>query len=104
MRKNARSPKSLFAEAEKVKKEIDSGKLKGKKLQAAKYKYGNLMYRGRKRQKAIAASFVKEQGFLPSFLKGLDMVRIEEMVADRLFNELKGKIKVETKSKTRRAS
>jgi hypothetical protein len=104
MRKNARSAKSLFSEAAKVKKEIESGKLKGKKLQSAKYKYGNLMYRGRKREKSIAASFVKEQGFLPSFLKGLDIVRIEEMVADRLFNDLKGQIKIEKKIKTRKAS
>ncbi len=93
MRKDARTAKSLFAEAAKVKKEIESGKLKGKKLQAAKYKYGNLMYRGRKREKAVIAK-LKNQPFLPEFLKQMDVVRIEEMVAQKVFDSIRAQISV----------
>lgn len=105
MRKNARTAKSLFAEAAKVKKEIDGGKLKGKKLQAAKYKYGNLMYRGRKREKALVAN-LKNQPFLPEFLKQMDVVRIEEMVAQKVFDSIRATIVIPTAARktNRRAS
>lgn len=86
MRKNARTVKSMMDEAAAVKKKIDSGKLKGKALQSAKYRHANLLYRARKRQK-VQAAIPKGQGYLPSFLKQMDTVRIEELVAQKIFEQ-----------------
>lgn len=103
--KTKRTSKSLRAEALEVKKQILSGKLTGKKLQSAKYKYGNLMYRARKIEKAFAKSISKDQGFLPDFLKQVDIVRMEELIADRIFQSMKSQglvlkqVKATTKKK-----
>lgn len=101
----------LLDQAEKIKKQLDSGKITGKKtIQAAKYKMYNLRYRaGQKAKKSKAASeptvVVKkaakikkikasklanpEQGILPNFLSQMNMVRIEELVAEKVFNAIK---------------
>ena len=50
-----------------------------------------------KRKTKVAKSapkhqFVQEQGFIPGFLKMMNMVKIEEMVAQKLFNEIKAQL------------
>lgn len=102
-----RTSKSLIDEAVALKKKIDSGKIKGAKaLKSAKYKYGNLMYRGRKRLKDYAKNLDKNQAFLPSFISQQELVRIEEMMIERLHSELKQKgiIIQKAKNKHRKAS
>ncbi|CAB4150004.1 hypothetical protein UFOVP558_58 [uncultured Caudovirales phage] len=116
------SKTEMLAEAAKIQKQLESGKLKGKAIQKAKYRMYNLRYRaGQKAKKANAASepkgkitkaeikkigktvgptlaaaskkamakFNKDQGFLPGFLQQMNMVRIEELIADKIFNAIK---------------
>ena len=71
-----------------VKKQIDSGKLSPKKLKAATYRYYNLRYRMGQKTKKARAAFNKDQAFLPSFVKQLDVPRIEELVAEKIFGQI----------------
>lgn len=105
----------LLDRAEAVKKTFP--KLKGAKLKSAKYAYYNLRYRASKagngkaaapakkakrkavRRRAASQAFNPDQGFLPKFLAQMNMVRIEEMVADRLFREVASQIGLEVASK-----
>lgn len=102
---------TLLADAAKIEKQIKSGKITGKKtLKSAKYKMYNLRYRaGQLDKKSKAASEPKakavkavktkkvkasklsnpDQGILPNFLSQMNMVRIEELVADRVFQAIK---------------
>jgi hypothetical protein len=101
----------LLAQAEKIKKQIDSGKISGKAtLKKAKYKMYNLRYRAgqiskkskaasepkAKEVKAVKTKKVKasklanpDQGILPGFLSQMNMVRIEELVAEKVFSAIK---------------
>lgn len=96
--------REMMKEADQIKKKIDSGKLKGKALQAAKYRYYNLRYRANKKVKAETSKrkqLLSKQAFLPEFLSQMSMVRIEELVAEKVFNEVKKTLVVKT---TRKAS
>lgn len=112
MARNARAKQELLNEADKIKKDLTSGKITGKKtIQAAKYKMYNLRYRASKAnektekveepvvvKKAQKISKVKakasklansDQGILPGFLPQMNIVRVEELVADKIFNAIK---------------
>lgn len=96
------SKNELLKRAKKVKAKIDRGNLKGTALKKARGQYYNLNYRASKanmtevharRKPRISKrgrkhEFVPEQGFLPSFLSQQSLVRIEEMVANRIFESL----------------
>lgn len=99
-----------------TRKKIYSGGLKGKALKRARNKFNKLEREIRafkkrstsesgiplitikaKRKAKIAKKapkhqFVQEQGFIPGFLKMMNMVKIEEMVAQKLFNEIKAQL------------
>lgn len=108
----------LLAQAEKIKKQIDGGKITGpKKIKSARYKMYNLKYRAKQLgMKSKAASepkakvakqakvakieegtivskkakgFDRDQGILPNFLAQMNMVRIEELVAEKIFSAIK---------------
>ena len=112
----------LKTQAYKLKKKIYSGEVKGKALRSTREKFNAVMRdirhakpvkvktkktsakgniplvtikakpKGRISKKAPKHQFVQEQGFIPGFLKMMNMVKIEEMVAQKLFNEIKAQI------------
>jgi hypothetical protein len=94
----------LLYEADRIKRDLKSGKISGKKhIKAAKYKMYNLRYRAnkvkaekevvvkksQKIEKVKAKKVNPGQGFLPGFLPQMNMVRVEELVADKLFKAIK---------------
>lgn len=94
-----KSRQQYAREARSVKKVIDSGKLKGKSLNNAKSKYHYLDRRAkgivyeRPSKKSAAPrrkkhQVVKGQGFLPAFLNQMDVVKIEELVSERIFKAI----------------
>ncbi len=104
-----KSASKMLLEADKLKKQIDAGMFKGAKLKSAKYRYYSLRYRAKKKvtgakakrssPKPAAHKVSKEQGFLPNFLKNLDMVRVEELVAQKFFEEIKREIRTTEQKK-----
>lgn len=89
-----KSVQQYAREARTVKKKIKSGKLSGKSLVSAKNTYWYLERRAKgivyKRKKVSKKqAFNKDQGILPGFLKQMDMIRIEELVANRVFQQMK---------------
>lgn len=92
----------LIKMAADLTKKIDGGKLKGKALhRAKKRRYWALWRAGKKGvahvQKSGLSSkkqknFDKNQGILPGFLSQLNHVRIEELVAEKLFQSIASKL------------
>lgn len=105
-------------EAAEVKKQIDSGKLKGKELKSAKWLYYDLRYRAKRRALGLKGSRPSstekrkrkhkvnlEQPFLPRFLNQVSVARIEELVAQKLYGDAVAKAFANAaKSKRRKAS
>ena len=97
------SKEKLLATAAQIEKLIESGKITGKAaLKKARYKMYNCRYRANKASKAspkvkaepkakrgVKAKFDANQGFLPNFLKQMDLVRVEELVAQKVFDAIK---------------
>lgn len=109
-KRRARTADSLLTEADAIKHEIEAGSFRGKKLQAARYRYYGLRYRAKKRiqeeanevkktskRKSKAKSISKDQSILPSFLTQMSTVRIEELVAEKIFAEMKKQLESENK-------
>ena len=134
-----RSRKSLLEEAAGIEKQIEKGKIKGKKtLKDARWKISHLKWRAKKKAAKAAEkrdnskiakdvtksvsravkspSFKKvlkniekskkkqkfnpDQGFIPGFLSQMNMVRVEELVAEKIFQAFKsGEVVVQSKSK-----
>ena len=108
----ATNKKDLLTQMTALQKKVDSGKIKGKKsVFKARKKIASLKFRAKKvsnsgiplitikakrktkvAKKAPKHQFVQEQGFIPGFLKMMNMVKIEEMVAQKLFNEIKAQL------------
>lgn len=91
----ARTRESLLEEAQRLGNAIDGGKFKTKSGRyAAQLRMYRLRYRAKKARPAgapkqlKAKSPVKNQGFIPGFLSGLDHVRIEEIIADKIFKKI----------------
>lgn len=96
------SKSEMLTEAAKLEKQISQGKLRGKKLQAAKYRMYNLRYRAKKsvqsskpKAKVTAAERKSaknpkfpdsKQMTLPGFIEQLNNATSQEMVAN-LFRE-----------------
>lgn len=97
-------------------KKIESGKLKGKALHKAKkraywakWRAGEVGQRyvkgsNAKPRKSKAKAFNKDQGILPGFLSQLNTVRIEELVAERMFNALAEGLKHSTTSNAKKVA
>lgn len=114
----AKTKKEVLDEMNVLQKQIESGKIKGKdKLYKARKKVAWLRWKAKKMangkgkvhskdvmtivRRKQPARFIqvqnnveklKEQSFLPNFLKQMNVVRIEEMVADKLFKEIKAQL------------
>jgi len=91
----ARSRESLIAEMQMLRDAIDGGKFKNKEQRyQAGLKVARLKYRAKKAKpegspKAPKSKPVKQnQGYIPGFLAGLDHVRIEELVAEKIFKKI----------------
>lgn len=97
----ARTKQDLLAEAAKIEKRIASGKIPGKaKLKKEQQKMHSLRWRAKKAKGSTVVAAVKvkakaekpidpKQGFIPGFLAQLDVVKIQEMIADRAFLAMK---------------
>lgn len=113
-----RTATDMRKEADQIEANLDSGKIHGKKTVAKmRFKMSHLRYRAKKKDAKPAAKskvnrelkavtdfiakaapvskrapkiplIVMEQGKLPGFLSQLSVVRIEEMIADRLFRSI----------------
>lgn len=99
--KMARTKQEIQAEVDQLKKKIKSGKLKGEAHSKAVRRKCNLEFAlrnyGKKRtRKPKQKAIEKGQGFLPSFLGQMNMVRVEELVADKIFNEIKHELVADT--------
>lgn len=83
--------KDVLAEADALTRKIESGKLSGKSLKQARYRRHYLRQKAKKMPGATkpklksAKGFNANQGFLPGFLSMVNIARIEELVADRVF-------------------
>lgn len=110
------SKQELLKIAADLTKKIDSGKLKGKALHKAKKrvywakwragKVGQQHVKGAtsKPRKSKAKPIIKEQGILPGFLSQLNTVRIEELVAERMFNALAENLKLSISSNAKKVA
>lgn len=99
-----RTKKDMLDEASQIEANLETGKYRGKKaIKYAKWKMYNLRWRAAKRtEKAKVKKAPKvdaAQGILPNFLPQMDVVRIEELVAERIFNEMIKRISKEEKKK-----
>ncbi len=109
----------LMKQMKEVQKRIDGGKIKGKKkLSAARHKVASLKWRAKKladtkiplvtivaKKPAIPKRQAKHelvpgQGFLPTFLKQMDMVKIQELVAQKLYEDIKSQLGLAEKMMT----
>lgn len=95
-----RTAKSMNQEADQLSASLEAGKVKGAKaIQKAKYKIGNLRYRARKKLKSLsdksADSAKAGQLHLPGILSQLNMVRIEELVAERIAKTMRKQIRLQ---------
>lgn len=91
--------------AKELKTKLDSGKLKGKALENAKKYYYWASWKAKQPKVKKTAKVTKgkpknkqvrfdpKQGILPNFLSQLNTVRIEEMVAERIFQAISENIK-----------
>jgi len=100
--KKTRDSQSMLKEAAQIKKQIEAGEFKGKKLQSAKYKVAGLRYRANKKIKE-RGEIAAVQQTLPNFLGQVDMVRIEELVLKRVVDELARQALTEIKDKPKKS-
>lgn len=95
------SSQELMARAKANQKLVDSGKLSGAKLKQAKIRAAFFRWKAKKvkaegRKKRLKTfikrpakhQIVKGQGFLPNFLIQMDMVKIEELISQKVFSSL----------------
>lgn len=97
----------LLKQSAKLLKDVESGKIRGteKKFRARK-KAAHLKWQAKQvsstkakktsKTKIAKREFDASQGFLPNFLKSMNMVRVEELVAEKLFRTLLGTTSVQT--------
>lgn len=83
---------------------IKSGKYQGHLLRRCHTYINGARYQIRQLQGVKTVKANINQGILPNFTKQLDVVRIEEMIAERLFAQLKNDLAIGTKKKSRKAS
>lgn len=79
--------------ADSIQNQIKTGKIVGKeKVLRARRKMYNLRWEGKKaglrEASSVAIKKPIKQGFLPNFLSQMNMVHIEEMVAQKLFEAI----------------
>ena len=101
----ARTKNQIQEEVNLLKKKIASGRLKGEAKRKAVRRKCNLEFALRnfdKRKASKKRAVDKDQGFLPSFLGQMNMVRVEELVADKIFGQIKKEIEETTVQKTRK--
>jgi hypothetical protein len=97
--------KEVKAERDALRKKLDSGKIKGKaalkKARGRMYYLNGVLKHGqarkqkaavKKAQRSTAKKFNPDQGFLPTFLAGLNTVRIEELIAEKAFKQIQASI------------
>ncbi len=83
---------------------IKSGKYQGHLLRRCHTYINGANYQIRKLQGIKASKFNANQAMLPNFTKQLDVVRIEEMVAERLFTQLRAELGLLKKKAKRKAA
>lgn len=96
-----RTKKQMIDEADQIAANIETGKVRGKAaLKKARYRMYNLRYRAslkKDAKKLRKKKIAKDQGFLPGFLQTLDMIRVEEMIAQKVFEAMKADKKASKK-------
>lgn len=100
------SKEVLLKRADDLRERLDNGKIKGNVQRRRAQKYiANLRWKAR--QKDLTTIRVKTkrvtpgQGFLPSFLSQVNLVRIEELIADRIFKQIESELAAVSYTKSR---
>lgn len=99
---NKRPRSEYLKEAAQLEKKIKAGSLTGKDLKAAKKRLYYCQWKAGAKGERFKHKVDPNQGFLPTFVNQLDMVRIEELVAEKIFNELKSSISTHYKTQKKR--
>lgn len=92
------SKASLLTKAATIRTRLDKGLIRGKMKRVRARQYiAHLKWKAKqpekstKRSRARKHAFNPAQGMLPQFLPQMSVVRIEELVADKIFRQMAGK-------------